>query len=126
MQACHKFCNIYPIYRKGQVSQPMRDRCPLAKDKPIDKLYLHKEREIQVLLEVLMSGHIYQTQRECYCAHAGEEITLQSRYVYANDVMPDQPPRLSNRDCSHLFDCNLQVKDACNHAVVFPKGKRSN
>ena len=52
-----------------------------------------------------------------YCMHASEKVTISSRFAYPADIMPEMTPRITNRNCSHFFDCNLQDKSACVHAV---------
>ena len=53
----------------------------------------------------------------CNCVHAGADVEVTTVVVYPSDVLPDQPPRIVNRDCSHLTECNLQDKCACPFAV---------
>ncbi len=48
-----------------------------------------------------------------YCMHASEKVTISSRHAYPADMMPEMPARITNRNCSHFFDCNLQDKSAC-------------
>ena len=52
-----------------------------------------------------------------YCSHAKSEITLTTSFVFPANFLPDQPPRLLSRECSHYFDCNLVNKKACTYAV---------
>ncbi len=52
-----------------------------------------------------------------YCAHAKSEVTLSTKIIFPADIMPEQPPRISSRDCSHYFNCNLLDKKACTYAV---------
>lgn len=56
-----------------------------------------------------------------YCAHAKSEITLKTKIIFPADIMPDQPPRITSRQCSHYFDCNLLDKEACTYAVQSSK-----
>jgi hypothetical protein len=48
-----------------------------------------------------------------FCEHAQEEVELTTQIVFPVDIMPDQPPRITSRHCSHFFDCNLQDKSVC-------------
>ncbi len=53
----------------------------------------------------------------CNCVHAGADVEVTTVVVYPSDVLPDQPPRIVDRDCSHLTECNLQDKCACPFAI---------
>ena len=68
-----------------------------------------------------MKSQSYDVTRQCYCNHAGETVTLETRYVVPADFLPDGPARLQTRNCSHFFDCNLQDKVACTHAISLPR-----
>jgi hypothetical protein len=70
-------------------------------------------------LEVAVSGKKGTTEKVSrrFCAHAKTEVTLKSKLIFPADIMPDQPPRITSRQCSHYFDCNLLDKDACSYAV---------
>lgn len=52
-----------------------------------------------------------------YCSHANCKVELRTTIVYPAEVLPEQPPRVNNRTCSHYFDCSLQDKAACTFVV---------
>lgn len=53
----------------------------------------------------------------CECKHAGTKVTVSTVLVYPADHIPDTPPHILNRDCSHITECNLHDKCACPFAV---------
>ncbi len=60
---------------------------------------------------------VAQTQVEHFCSHANCDVKLKTSYIYPADIMPDTPPRIYQRSCSHYFICSLQDKSACVYAV---------
>ncbi len=59
----------------------------------------------------------------CTCAHAGGPVTLVTEVARPADLLPDSPPRILARNCSHYCDCHLQNKAECSYAVSPPPGR---
>jgi hypothetical protein len=53
----------------------------------------------------------------CECVHAGAKVTVSTIVIHPADHLPDQPPRIVDRECSHIAECNLLDKCACPFAV---------
>ena len=53
----------------------------------------------------------------CDCVHAGGKVKVSTLVVYPADHLPDPPPRILDRDCSHLTECSLHDKTACPFAI---------
>jgi hypothetical protein len=60
---------------------------------------------------------ISQTNVTHFCSHANCDVVLKTTYIYPADIMPETPPRINQRSCSHYFTCSLQDKSACVYAV---------
>jgi hypothetical protein len=60
---------------------------------------------------------VSQSQVEHFCSHANCNVVLKTTYIYPSDIMPETPPRINQRSCSHYFTCSLQDKSACVYAV---------
>ena len=60
----------------------------------------------------------------CNCVHAGTDVEVSTVVVYPADVLPDQPARIIDRNCSHITECNLLDKCACPFAVGQLSGVR--
>lgn len=64
---------------------------------------------------------VYQTQDLKFCSHANCKVELKTTYIYPSDIMPETPPRINQRSCSHYFTCSLLDKSACTYAVTRTK-----
>ena len=53
-----------------------------------------------------------------FCPHAGGEVDIHSTIVYPADIIPDTPPRITQRSCNRYLSCNLVDKSACPMAVT--------
>jgi hypothetical protein len=62
-------------------------------------------------------NRIAESKVEHFCSHANCNVVLKTTYIYPADIMPDSPPRINQRGCSHYFVCSLQDKSACVYAV---------
>lgn len=60
---------------------------------------------------------VLKTQVTHYCTHANCDVVLKTTTIYPSDIMPETPPRIFQRNCSHYFSCSLQDKSACVYAV---------
>lgn len=60
---------------------------------------------------------VSKTEVTHYCSHANCDVVLKSTYIFPSDIMPETPPRINQRSCSHYFTCSLQDKSACVYAV---------
>ena len=78
---------------------------------------------VMVLLEVGMFTGSRQQQDFIvkFCSHAGEDVRLDSTIVLPSDHLPDGPPRIIRRTCSHYLDCKLLDKTACKMSITLPR-----
>lgn len=60
-----------------------------------------------------MAEKIWKVEKIQYCERAGCEVEIQDEVVYPADILPDQPPRILARRCSHAVECNMTEKAAC-------------
>ncbi len=65
----------------------------------------------------------YRTEERLRCVHADSPVTLVTRVAHPADPLPDSPPRILARNCSHYCDCHLQNKSECSYAVSAPPGR---
>ena len=54
-----------------------------------------------------MANKSWETVKLQYCHHACEDVCLEAEVVYPAEWLPDQPPRVLARRCSHGMNCNL-------------------
>lgn len=67
-----------------------------------------------------MAVRIWQTTQVRYCHQIQEEVELEAELVYPSEVLPDQPPRLLARRCSHGMACLLDGRPKCIWAGTNP------
>ena len=67
-----------------------------------------------------MAHKTWQISKVRYCDRVHEQIRLETEVVYPADHLPDQPPRLRARRCSHAGVCNQFDKPACVWAGTQP------
>jgi hypothetical protein len=60
-----------------------------------------------------MSVRAWHPVKVCYCHHVDEEVSLEAEAVYPAEWLPDGPPRLLARRCSHAIQCNLEGRSSC-------------
>ncbi|MCQ3937434.1 MAG: hypothetical protein DPW18_10365 [Chloroflexi bacterium] len=60
-----------------------------------------------------MTKKVWQVEKVKYCELLGQEIAIETEVVYPAEHLPDQPPRVTARRCSHSLECNLTDKPAC-------------
>ena len=70
--------------------------------------------------ELAMAVKVWQTTQVRYCHHVKSEVELEEEVVFPSDVLPDQPPRLLARRCSHGMACNLDGRPSCIWAGTNP------
>jgi hypothetical protein len=70
--------------------------------------------------EALMAVRTWQTIKLHYCDHVKQEVGLEAQVIYPADIMPDQPPRVTAKRCSHGFACNLDDRPSCVWAGTNP------
>ncbi len=63
-------------------------------------------------------NRVTETSDKRFCAHANCKVTLKTSYIFPADILPETPPRLHQRQCSHYLVCNLQDKAACTFSVT--------
>ncbi|TAK12067.1 MAG: hypothetical protein EPO32_09815 [Anaerolineae bacterium] len=56
-----------------------------------------------------------------YCSHAGDEVRIETEFATPAEFLPETPPRIVHRSCSHYCVCNLHDKAACSFAVTLPQ-----
>jgi hypothetical protein len=71
-------------------------------------------------MEALMAVRTWQTIKLRFCHHVNQEVGLEAQLTYPADIMPDQPPRVTARRCSHAFACNLDNRPSCIWAGTNP------
>lgn len=54
-----------------------------------------------------------------FCSHAGCDIEIETVFVDPPEILPDSPPRINQRTCSHFLECNLQDKESCAIVLYF-------
>ena len=52
-----------------------------------------------------------------FCTHANCRVTISSTLSFPAEIIPDSPPRIMARNCSHYLDCSLQDKSACTFKI---------
>lgn len=62
----------------------------------------------------------FKTEYRQYCAHAGGQVTIETRFAAPAEHLPETPPRILSRSCSNYCDCTLQDKAACTFSVSAP------
>ena len=62
----------------------------------------------------------WETVKLQYCHHACADVCLEAEVVYPAEWMPDQPPRILARRCSHGMHCNLDGRPSCVWAGTNP------
>ncbi|MFH1906775.1 MAG: hypothetical protein ABIL11_05255 [Chloroflexota bacterium] len=72
-----------------------------------------------------MAERVWEVSKVCYCEHANREVALETQVVYPIDFLPDQPPRVTARRCSHGMICqqafgNQFAQPACIWAGTNP------
>jgi hypothetical protein len=74
-------------------------------------------------MEAGMTAHqrTFKTEYRQYCAHAGGQVTIETLFVAPAEHLPETPPRIASRTCSHYCDCRLQDKAACTFSVHAPQ-----
>jgi hypothetical protein len=60
-----------------------------------------------------MAQEIWQAVKVIYCERAGCEVSYQIQVAFPAEIMPDQPPRILARRCSHGMECNLSSHPGC-------------
>ncbi len=60
-----------------------------------------------------MAEQIWQVEKIMFCEHIGQNVAIENKVVYPAEHLPDQPPRIIARRCSHAMECNLIEKPAC-------------
>lgn len=60
-----------------------------------------------------MAEKIWQVEKIKFCEHIGQDVAIEKEAVYPAEHLPDQPPRITARRCSHAIECNLIDKPAC-------------
>ena len=53
-----------------------------------------------------------------FCPHARGEVRIHSVIVYPADIIPETPPRITQRSCNQYLVCNLLDKTFCPMAVT--------
>ncbi|MDP1545587.1 MAG: hypothetical protein Q8L87_06155 [Anaerolineales bacterium] len=61
-----------------------------------------------------MAEKIWQVEKIKFCERVGEEVSIENEVAYPAEYLPDQPPRILARRCSHALECNMLEKPACN------------
>jgi len=67
-----------------------------------------------------MANKSWETVKLQYCHHACEDVCLEAEVVYPAEWLPDQPPRVLARRCSHGMNCNLDGRPSCVWAGTNP------
>jgi hypothetical protein len=67
-----------------------------------------------------VTERIWEVSKICFCEHAGQEVALEKEVVYPAEFLPDQPPRILARRCSHGLMCNRYAKPTCIWAGTNP------
>ncbi len=67
-----------------------------------------------------MALKTWQTVKIHHCYHASAEVCLEAEVVYPAEWLPDQPPRIMARRCSHGLGCNLDNRPGCVWAGTNP------
>jgi hypothetical protein len=62
----------------------------------------------------------WETVKQQYCHHVCEDVCLEAEVVYPAEWLPDQPPRVLARRCSHGMMCNLDGRPSCVWAGTNP------
>ncbi len=58
--------------------------------------------------------------KRIYCEKAGEEVTLEGKYVFPAAFLPHHPPRIVAHRCSLGFACNQLEGPTCQWAGTLP------
>ena len=60
-----------------------------------------------------MAKKVWQVEKVKYCEHVEQEVAIENEVIYPAEFLPDQPPRVIARRCSHSLECNMLEKPAC-------------
>ena len=60
-----------------------------------------------------MAKKVWQVEKVKYCEHVEQEVAIENEVIYPAEFLPDQPPRVIARRCSHSLECNMIEKPAC-------------
>ncbi len=58
--------------------------------------------------------------KSIYCEKAGEQVSLEAKYILPATFLPDQPPRIVSHRCSLGFSCNQLEGSTCHWAGTLP------
>lgn len=67
-----------------------------------------------------MAWETWQTVKRARCEFVKGEVALQSKLIYATDLLPDQPPRVVDYRCSSGENCNRFDHSDCPLGIHSP------
>jgi hypothetical protein len=67
-----------------------------------------------------MATVIWEPVKSQRCDRVGEWVRLEVRVAYPAELLPDQPPRVLARRCSHAMECSSIDRPACGWAGSWP------
>ena len=67
-----------------------------------------------------MATVVWEPVKSQKCDRVGEWVSLEVRLAYPADFLPDQPPRVIARRCSHAMACNPSDHPGCSWSGTWP------
>ena len=63
--------------------------------------------------ELVMAQKSWQVVKVQFCDRTGCDVAYEVQVVHPPDIMPDQPPRIQARRCSHADQCTMADHPGC-------------
>lgn len=60
-----------------------------------------------------MAEKIWKVEKIKFCEHVEENVAIENEVAFPAEYLPEQPPRILARRCSHAIECNLLEKPTC-------------